>query len=45
MKYGEERLWKESLQKIYYISDVRLNHKLRKKFPKHATKEDVRRYI
>jgi predicted MPP superfamily phosphohydrolase len=31
--------------RIYYISDIHLNHKLLKVFPSHATKLEVTRYI
>lgn len=32
-------------QKMYYISDIHLNHKLLKKFPRHATKQEIIMYI
>lgn len=35
----------ESNRKIYYISDIHLNHKLLKKFPQHATEDEARCYI
>lgn len=35
----------EKFRKIYYISDIHLDHKLKKEFPSHATKQEVIRYI
>lgn len=32
-------------RKIYYVSDIHLNHKLLKAFPDHATKQEVAQYI
>lgn len=32
-------------QKIYYISDIHLNHKLLKKFPKNATRKEIVTYV
>jgi len=36
---------KENTRKIYYISDIHLNHKLIQQFPHHATKAEVISYI
>lgn len=35
----------EMFRKIYYISDIHLNHRLAQVFPEHATEEEVVRYI
>ncbi len=35
----------DNSRKIYYISDIHLNHKLIKEFPSHATKQEVTQYI
>jgi len=35
----------DNSRKIYYISDIHLNHKLLKEFPAHATKQEVTLYI
>lgn len=32
-------------QRIYYISDIHLNHKLLKEFPKHATRQEIITYV
>ena len=32
-------------RKIYYITDIHINHKLEKKFPRYATYDEVRLYI
>ena len=38
-------LYNNNQSNIYYISDIHLNHKLLKKFPKCATKDEVTKYI
>ena len=35
----------ETVRKIFYISDIHLNHKLLKKFPEYATELDVAKFI
>lgn len=35
----------EDVRKIYYISDIHINHKLIKEFPKHATKQEIAMFI
>lgn len=35
----------EDVRKIYYISDIHINHKLIKKFPQHATKQEIAMFI
>lgn len=35
----------DTTRKIYYISDLHLNHKLKKRFPEHATKDEITDYI
>lgn len=37
--------FQESVRKIYYISDIHINHKLKDVFPKYATREVAVRYI
>ena len=32
-------------RKMYYISDIHINHKLNKAFPKHATRLEIKTYI
>lgn len=35
----------EDVRKIYYISDIHINHKLIKEFPQHATKQEIAMFI
>lgn len=43
----DEQFYEENneTQKIYYISDLHLNHRLLRKFPQHATEFEIRSYI
>lgn len=35
----------EAQRKVYYVSDIHLNHRLIQAFPKHATEQEIMRYI
>ena len=37
--------YREAQRKIYYISDIHLNHRLIQAFPKHATEQEIMRYL
>lgn len=40
-----EQIISNYTQRIYYISDIHLNHKLLKKFPQHATRQEIIIYV
>ena len=43
--YDFQNSWEDTHRKVFYISDIHLNHKIAKKFPYYATKNEINRYI
>ena len=43
--FGATLIGEEALSRVYYISDIHLDHKLSKAFPHQATKAEIAQYI